>query len=135
MLSIYDPYSISQEVNSNDMWKWLIYMFCFSIFFQVVNWQKKWSRKFMLKQNLLDFSGLIDFSVKNVLVRKTPQILTIYVYQWQKRHQTRTCLAFNTKNCLSYRYGPHPKRCRRLDVRIGSEDLQTRSEHFPPMSS
>ena len=79
--------------------------------------------------------GLIYFSVKSVLVRKTPQILTIYVYQWQKRHQTRTCLAFYTKNCLSYRYGPHPKRCRRLDVRIGSEDLQTRSEHFPPMSS
>lgn len=51
----------------------------------------------MLKQNLLDFSGLIDFSVKSVLVTKTPQILTIYVYQWQKRHQTRTCLAFTRK--------------------------------------
>ena len=39
----------------------------------------------MLKQNLLEIFGLRDFLVKNVLVRKTPQILTIYVYQWQKK--------------------------------------------------
>ena len=41
-------------MNSNGMWKRLIYMFCFSIL--IVNWQKKYQDIF--KQNLLYFSGL-----------------------------------------------------------------------------
>ena len=55
MLSRYDPNSnSSKKVNSNGMWKRLIYMFCFSIL--IVNWQK--NNQDIFKQNLLYFSGL-----------------------------------------------------------------------------
>ena len=82
------------------------------------------------KQNLLDFSGLIV-----CVGKKNSTNLNDLRISMTKKTSNTYLPGLYTKNCLSYRYGPHPKRCRRLDVRIGSEDLQTRSEHFPPMSS